>query len=138
MGNYGFCIVGQILGLAIGPGKHEHSWDVALPKFLQRVQSWGDHHLGLQFSAVVYNTYVVTVLSHLWQLEALPSSFKDFETKAFRRLASGPGNWISPSDLHFARELYGQARSFVDAAAAALAARVRVYTWEALRWQAAR
>lgn len=122
---------GRYLGLAIGPGKLEHSWDAALPKYLQRAQSWGDHHLGLQFSAVVYNTYVVTVLSHIWQLEALPPLFKDWECKALRKLASGPGNWILPKDLHFAKELYGQARSFVDATAAALATRVRVYTWEA-------
>ena len=121
-----FASWGRYLGVAIGPGKQEHSWDVAVPKYLQRAQSWREHHLGLQFSAVVYKTYVVTVLSHLWQLEDLPSPFKDLETKAFRRLASGPANWILPSDLHFAKELYGQARSFVDATAAALSARVRV------------
>ena len=127
----GFSSWGRYLGLAIGPGKHEHSWDAALPKYLQRACSWGNHHLGLQFSAAVYNTYVATVLSHIWQLETLPLTFKDFEHKAFRKLASGPGNWILPNDLHFVKELYGQARSFVDATAASLAARIRVYTWEA-------
>ena len=68
---------------------------------------------------------------NIWQLENLLPIFNDFESKAFRKLAAGPGNWILPGDLHVAREVYGQARSFVDASAAALAARIRVYTWEA-------
>ena len=122
---------GRYLGLAIGPGKLEHSWDNALPKYVQRAHDWSAHHLGLQFSAAVYNTYVATVLSYIWQLERFPAQFSDFEAKAFRKLASGPGNWIQPSDLFYAKEVYGQARSFVDARTAALAARIRVYTWEA-------
>ena len=75
------------MGVAVGPGKQSHSWDAALSKHQQRDSSWGSHHLGLNFSAAVYSTYVVTVLSHIWQLEELPDNFAVIEMQELSSLA---------------------------------------------------
>ena len=57
------------LGFAIGPERGARSWDKACAKVVDRVRCWNWKDLGLQFSAVAYNTYVASVLSFVAQLE---------------------------------------------------------------------
>ncbi|MFM7982532.1 MAG: hypothetical protein ACKPKO_24740, partial [Candidatus Fonsibacter sp.] len=58
---------GAYLGLAIGPERQGHIWVVALDKFATRAASWRTAEQGLRHSCMLYNTFVVTVLSHIWQ-----------------------------------------------------------------------
>jgi hypothetical protein len=57
------------LGYATGPGKGDSSWQKANNKFRDRVCLWGSQHLGLQYAAMTYNVYAVSVLMYVAQLE---------------------------------------------------------------------
>ena len=67
---------------------------------------WKSESLGWQYSAAAYNTYAVTVLSYLAQLEDPPAETYSLEAIALRRAAVGPGNWASQEDLWHLRECY--------------------------------
>ena len=119
------------LGFATGPEKMDHSWDRALNKFIQRISTWEWTSLGLQYAATAYNTYVMSVLAFVAQLENPPEQVLKAERKALRAAARGPGNWAKPSDLWFLKEAFGGTVSFASVAISAWAAQVRVFEWEA-------
>ena len=91
---------------------------------------WKSEALGLQYSADAYNTYAVTTLSYLAQLENPPAETYSLETIALRQAAVGPGNWASQQYLWHLRECYGQAKSFRSIRIAAWSAQVRTATLE--------
>ena len=79
----------------IGPGVSDGGWTKPLQKYSLRVQQWEHAACGMHWNSIYYNTYVVTTLEFLAQLEEITDEVVEAEAKAMRRLASGPGNWIS-------------------------------------------
>eukprot|EP00973_Karenia_brevis_P003506 484359-Karenia_brevis.AAC.1 len=65
------------------------------------------HGLGLQYSALVYNTFSLSVLGYVGQLEKPPQYVEEQEAAALRKVAPWPGNWASPDDLWRLQEHYG-------------------------------
>ncbi len=72
------------------------------------------------------------MLTYIAQLEEVPDSVVEAESRALRRAAVGPGNWVSPEDLWYLQLSYGQCYSFRSIRGMAWAAKVRVTTWEPL------
>jgi hypothetical protein len=120
----------KYLGYATGPGKQESSWTKAGETFLERARFWGGQGLGLQYATHAYNSYAVSVLSFVSQLEAPPASILCKERQALRQVAKGPGAWAIAEDLWHLHECYGQARSFRSVEVQALAAQARVARFE--------
>jgi hypothetical protein len=122
---------GRYLGFVEGPAKEDNSWAKAKDQFLQRACLWGSQGLGLQYSTLTYNTFAMSVLTFLAQLESPPEEIYEVERVALRRAARGPGKtWAKPEDLWHLQS-YGQFRSFSSLRTSAWAAQVRVATLEA-------
>ena len=126
-----FCAWGRYLGFATGPQKDVHSWDKAVAKFLESFQGWSWNTLGLQYAAAAYNTYLISLLLFVGQLERPAPAALNAESAMLRRVAVGPGNWCTPEDLWHLRECYGMPTSFRSLQVSTLAGQVRVATWEA-------
>ena len=77
-----------------------------------RATLWGSQPVGLFYSATAYNTFAISVLSYVAQLENPPEQVLELEEKALRKVAPGPGKWTIPSDLWYLQEHFGQTRSF--------------------------
>ena len=95
----------EYLGAVLGPDASAHCWDKPLAKFEARALQWAAAGLGLYWTCVAYNVYVISVLGFTLQFAGLPASWPQYEARAFRRLFPGPGNWIQPADL---RRLRGE------------------------------
>ena len=121
----------RYLGFVEGTTKCNKSWTKAGDKFLQAARLWGSQGLGLQYSALTYNTFAISTLTFLSQLEDPPPDIYDLEKRALRRVAPGPGkDWATAEDLwHLQR--YGQARSFRSLRVTAWATQIRATAWEA-------
>jgi hypothetical protein len=122
----------RYLGFMEGPGKRDKSWHKANQKFEERSSMWTGEGLGLQYSAMAYNMYAISVLSFLAQLEEPPAETYRIEKRALFRAATGPASWASPEDLWHLKECYGQARSFRSVRMMALASQARVAAVENL------
>ena len=90
---------GKYLGFMIGPGKADESWIAPAAKFMARVRLWENQPLGLQYDALVYNTFAIPVLGYIAQLETPPEWLLTQEREAPRKAAKGPGGWAVPDDL---------------------------------------
>ena len=119
---------GTYLGFVMGPGKGTDSWIKPLEKFKQRVARWSQVKAGMQFSAVAYNTFALSTLLYIAQLEPVPDFVLDEERKQVLKMFPGPGTWISPEDLWSLKEHYGLAKSVQSLACIARAAKLRVAT----------
>ena len=117
---------GTYLGFVVGPGKGTESWVKPLEKFKQRVARWSQVPGGMQFSAVAYNTFALSTLLYIAQLEPVPEFVFEEERKQVLKMFSGPGNWIGPEDLWFLKEHFGLAKSAQSLACVARAAKLRV------------
>ena len=65
---------------------------------------WSWSGLGLHYAATAYNTYAISVLSYIGQLELPPARVTEAEHSALRKAAPGPGNWMKSEDLWFFKE----------------------------------
>ena len=86
--------------------------------------------MGLQYNALVYNTFCISVLGYLGQLEHPPAHVYAAEEVALRKVAKGPGKWVDPGDLWRLREHFGGARSFKSIRWMVQAAQLRVRTFD--------
>ena len=57
-------------------------------------------HLGLALNARIHKVFLASTLSFIMQLEPDPPDLLDSFDYVTRRLAAGPGNWISRNDLY--------------------------------------
>ena len=121
---------GKYLGFHIGPGKGQMSWQEPLTKYRSRCGLWGGQALGLQYNALVYNTFAVSVLSYVGQLEPPPINIDQEEEQGLRKVAKGPYLWATPADLCRLKEHFGGTRSFKSISAMAWASKVRVATYD--------
>jgi len=76
-------------------------------------------------NAVAYNVYIAPVLQYVAQLLVPAERILDAESKALRKLAPGPGNWIVQRDLENLTQL-GFKYDFRTISSTAMAAKLRV------------
>ena len=81
-----------LLRLLCGPGKLHKNWGKAVNKFLERSQSWDASRDGLFFAVLAYNTFVISTLSFIGQLERVTPQVLEAEASALRHMVPGPGN----------------------------------------------
>ena len=120
----------KYLGVYLGPGHGELSWDAPVKKFLQRAEQWGGLGAGLLLTLKAFTVYVASVLLFVGQLEELPDSFSDIETRACRRLFPGPKDWITADGLRELKSLHFPSE-LKDIESTIVAAKARVSRFEA-------
>ncbi len=86
--------------------------------------------MGLHFSTIAYQTYVLPVLSFLAQFKKPNEKALEAEDKAIRMLVPGPGQWCLKEDFYRLQQCWGQHRSFPSLTDLSLAARTRLYKFE--------
>ena len=116
---------GKYRGFIIRPGADNHNWDAPLQKYEQRIQTWDTQKSGLVWNSVYHNTFAVSTLEYVAQLEEIPEHIREAERAVFRKLARGPGNWISKEDLENLNR-YGLGPGSRLVAYTAMAAKLRV------------
>jgi hypothetical protein len=117
---------GKYLGFMIGPASANTSWDKPVRKYMDRAALWATLHLGLHFNTLVYRVFVASVLTFVMQLEPDPPELMDAFGVILRRLAPGPGNWISRGDATHLSSAYSFPLQFSDPRWVALACKIRV------------
>jgi hypothetical protein len=116
---------GKYLGFVLGPGQGPQSWNSPLNKYNKRVADWEDNNCGLFWNIIYYNTFVATTLEFVAQLEPPTAEVCEAERAALRKLAPGPGNWITSADLENL-QLFGIGASFRTIEVTARAAKARL------------
>ena len=88
----GFCIkeAGKYLGLWIGPGASELSWDKSLEKHWKRVATIASCGLSTAFSIMAYNTYALSILSYVSQFLWVPFEAIKLEHRALAKILHSP------------------------------------------------
>jgi hypothetical protein len=124
--NISICLRGKYLGFIIGPGATTSSWDKPLDKFEKRSLTWSSLNLGLHYNMKAYRTFVAPILSFLMQLEPDPPDLMARFESCLRRLAPGPGNWITAADLAHLQTAFRFPSSFRDPRWTSLATKLRV------------
>ena len=88
---------------------------------------WAGLCHGLQYDALAYNSFAVSTLSFVAQLESPPDWVLKREREALGRIAVGPKNWCTAEDLWNLKSAYGLPQSFTSLAWTARASQLRVY-----------
>ena len=109
-----------------------------MQKYLDRAIQWSLPNWGLALSAKLYNTFVISVLSYIWQLQTPNTSMLIQESTLLKRLAPGPRHWIETVDLFRLDHMFGLPVGFRSIAYSSMAAKVRVFFNEDIDWQARR
>ena len=122
---------GQYLGFSVGPGKSDQSWSKPVEKYESRCKLWAGHEHGLQYSAMIYNTLILSTLSFIGQLEMPPDWLYEHERDAFQIMAPGPYRWVQAEDLWHLRQAYGFCRPFLCLRILSQAAQARVFMCDA-------
>ena len=116
---------GKYLGFVIGPGGNGESWKGPISKYTARVRQWENTKCGLFWSTLYYNTFAVTTLEFVAQLEDITQDVFDAEARAMRTMAAGPGTWISSDDLESLGR-YGIGKGFRQICHTSKASQLRV------------
>lgn len=122
---------GKYLGYIVGPGKAHRAWQRALEAAGTRLRSWDWGSLGLYFATAVWNTYIISTIGFVAQLEGPPPDVEQVVFKLMRKAAYGPGNWCHLSDMLHLRRAYGFPGEFRDVRHMATAAMMRTACQEA-------
>ena len=85
----------------------------------------------MHHSCIIYNVFVVSVLSYVWQLSSPPPEALALEKMAVRKLFPGPGAWIQLADMWLLRDAWGSSPRLISIQHKARAAAVRVCAKEA-------
>jgi len=94
------------LGFVIGPGAGRLGWDKAVLKTMKKVQTWRSTACSLLYTVMVYNVYILPILSFITQLEPPPDSWETTERRIMARLIRGPGNWAGPKEWRQLKRAY--------------------------------
>ena len=116
----------RYLGFFIGPEANNKSWKEPTTKFRQRAQAWSDRQLGLYCTATSYNVFALPVLTYLAQILTPPDETFLTENAALQKLAPGPKEWISTTDLIWLHHLTRHPRSLASLRLTSKAAQARV------------
>ena len=117
---------GTYLGFVQGPGKEGKSWQKPIIKYSQRCNNWQSINQGIYFATTAYNTFAVSVLSFIAQLEVPSKEVLAAEAVGLFRMTPGAKDWRNRQDLFFLKESYGLAASFQSVHFQAQAAKLRV------------
>ena len=112
----------------------DNGWTKPVQKYCERSQQWALANWGLALSARLYNTFVISVISFIWQLEKPPEEIMTKETQSLKRMSPGPFQWILAQDLYSLKETFGMPMSFKSIEYSALAAKARIYIAEDIPW----
>jgi len=122
--------VAKYLGFLVGPGRNEEGWTKAIGKWQSRAKGWSHAAVGLQYAAMLYNTFCASTLYFLAQLEEVPKAILDDELRTTLHMAKGPTAWANSNDLWRMGQQCGVGRSFHCIAARASAAMFRACVFE--------
>ena len=86
--------------------------------------------MGLYWDARIYNTFAVPVLGYVGQLETVPAWVMEGVERSLQKVAKGPRSWATPNDLWILKEALGLQASFRNVEWTAVAAKVRVVTFD--------
>ena len=90
---------GKYLGFVIRPATSDRSWNAPMCKYARRVASWDHRRCNLLWNILYYNSFVVSTLVFVAQLELPTTEILEAEQAALRKFMPGPGNWISFEDM---------------------------------------
>ena len=121
---------GKYLGFVVGPEKGDKTWHEPTQKFLQRCQLWEAQGAGMYYHTIAYNTFALSTLTFVAQLEYPPAETLHAERQGLKKVIKGPRSWIEPEDLWRLKEHYGQASSCKSLHHTTLAAQLRVSRWD--------
>ena len=116
---------GKYLGFLIGPGAPAVEWAKALMKFEGKVSFWAGLKLGMAMNTVAFNIYIVTVLEFHAQLLEIDVAVQNAIDAALRKLAPGPGTWVTVRDLEHLKA-FGMKHQFRTLDCTSKAAKLRV------------
>ena len=119
----------KYLGFILGPARGDLTFDGPFRKVLRRAEEWGRLGVGLFGSATAYKTYVISLLTFVLQLDALPVQWPAAEERALRALVPGLGQWAGVPDLHQLARL-GFPTGFPDLVPLSIAMKTRVAQYE--------
>jgi len=119
---------GKYLGFEVGPDKGCKSWQEPTRKFLQRCHLWEAQGAGLHYHTTAYNSFALSTLTYIAQLECPPPETLAAEKEGLKKVISGPHCWIEPEDLWRLKECYGQSSSCKSLHHTAIAAQLRVHS----------
>ena len=77
--------MGKYLGFYIGPGKGNASWLGPIRKYLERCSMGEEQALVMQYSTRIYNTFAISTLSFVGQLERPPPQALAAEARGLER-----------------------------------------------------
>ena len=117
---------GKYLGLWLGPGAVNLSWEKPLSKYVAQCEYIASLKLGLSTTALLYKVFALSALSFVVQICPIPEVAFEHERKVLRLLIPGPGNWIPTSAVHNLDLLFGLPTSFQSLAIWGLAAQCRM------------
>ena len=118
----------KYLGMFLGPDKQDRAWQKPIKKFNERIRMWQDSPSGLFWSARLHNTFAMSTLLFVAQLEVPPESVVRQTVEALSKMAKGPfGNWFDAKDMWTMKEAFGQQASFQCLEWAAKAAKARIH-----------
>ena len=117
---------GTYLGFVVGPGSTNLSWVKPLDKFQVRVRQWSKLGKGMQFGAMAYNTFALSTLLFIAQLESIPCEVSASERKHVIKMFPGFGHWIEPSEVWYMKEMFGCAQSAQPLEVIAKASKLRM------------
>jgi len=117
---------GTYLGFVIGPGKGSQSWEKPLARYTDRVRQWSKIGGGRHFATLAYNTFAISTLMFIGQLEQPPQDALNREKELVVSMYPGGTSWIIPSDAWYAKEMYGFAKSAQPLCWSVRAAQLRV------------
>ena len=121
---------GKYLGFEVGPDKGDRSWHDPTHKFLQRCQLWEAQGAGMHYHTTAYNTFALSTLTYIAQLERPPIKTLTAEKEGLKKVITGPHAWIEPEDLWRLKECYGQSSSCKSLHHCTMAAQLRVHRWD--------
>ena len=128
-GGLGIAKAAKYLGVYVGPGREQLSWQAPMAKYLERARLWSTMGLGVMLTMQAYQVYIASVLLFLGQLEELPADFGLHERRACMHLFPGPKDWITAGCLKELRTL-GFPRELKDVQSSVQASKARVVRFE--------
>jgi hypothetical protein len=124
---------GKYLGILVGPEAEAHAWSVALRKYEARVADWQWRKLGLHLAIRIYNIYLHSTLAFLAQFYAPSEQVLATERRVVAKVLGGPAGSLTLEEASALRDAYGFPTQIARIEHTALAAKLRVNTWEARR-----
>jgi hypothetical protein len=87
---------------------------------------WAKLGKGMQYGALTYNVFALSVLLFVGQLEQIPDHVLHTERAQVTKMFPGPGHWLEPEDAWYLKESYGAPKSAQPLSVLASASKLRV------------